>query len=49
MEELFEGTEQYVSRFIQELDNTVDEVAVKEAMTILYYILLVIVSQKEYK
>lgn len=34
-EELFEGTEQYVSRFIQELDNTVDEVAVKEVMSMI--------------
>lgn len=35
LEELFEGTEQYVSRFIQELDNTVDEVAVKEVMSMI--------------
>ena len=35
LEELFEGTEQYVSRFIQELDNSLDEAKIKEAMCII--------------
>ena len=34
LEELFEGTEQYVSRVIQELNNTVDGDAIKEVMCI---------------
>lgn len=35
LEELFEGTEQYVSRFIQELNNSVDGDEIKEAMCII--------------
>lgn len=35
LEELFEGTEQYVSKFIQELENEYNETEIKEAMCII--------------
>ena len=35
LEELFEGTQQYVSKFIQELENEYNGTAIKEAMCII--------------